>query len=319
MSRGHAEIVLLANPAAGGGRAKLALDCCVAELARRGVAHRAIVAGDPDDVRRQAAALAGRQLRVVAVGGDGLLRLVAGELAGSGTPLAICPAGRGNDFARVLGIPREPAAAIAIALEGRERTVDLGRVDGKPFLGIASLGFDSLANEIANKVRVVRGQLVYALGALGALAQWRPARFEVVVDGREFELHGYAVAVANSGCYGGGMWLAPHASLFDGYLDVVATAHASRLRLLRNLPRVFAGTHLALPEVITDRGRTVTVISDRSFDVYADGDPVSRSPCTVTVERSSLRVVVAADRAEATVLVPAASERTGSVVRTPGR
>lgn len=318
MSEGPRELVLLANPAAGGGRAKRALECCVAELARRGVRHRAVVADGPDDVRRQAAALAGRQLRVVAVGGDGLLRLVAGELAGSDTALAICPAGRGNDFARVLGIPRAPAAAIAIALAGRERAVDLGRVDGKPFLGIASLGFDSAANEIANKVRVVRGQLVYALGALAALARWRPARFAVAVDGRQFELHGYAVAVANSGCYGGGMWLAPHASLVDGRLDVVATAHASRLRLLRNLPRVFAGTHLALPEVVTERGRTVTVDSDRPFDVYADGDPVSRSPCTVTVERGSLRVVVAADGAEATASLPADGERAG-LARALGR
>ena len=93
------------------------------------------------------------------------------------------PGGRGNDFARVLGIPLEPVAACAVLATGVVRELDLARSDGRTFIGIASCGFDSEANRIANETRLVRGNLVYAYGALRALAGWQPATFEVQLDG----------------------------------------------------------------------------------------------------------------------------------------
>ena len=132
------------------------------------------------------------------------------------------PGGRGNDFARVLGIPLDPVAACAVIAANVVRELDLGVVDDRTFISIASCGFDSEANRIANETRLVRGNLVYAYGALRALAGWRPARFEVTLDGGEPRtMRGYTVAVANSGAYGGGMLMAPSASLDDGTLDVV--------------------------------------------------------------------------------------------------
>ena len=89
------------------------------------------------------------------------------------------PGGRGNDLARVLGIPDEPAAAIDVLAAGTTREIDVGEANGRRFLGIASVGFDSDANRIANETRVVRGNLVYAYAALRALAAWKPARFTV--------------------------------------------------------------------------------------------------------------------------------------------
>ncbi len=78
-------------------------------------------------------------------------------------------------------------------------------------MGIASVGFDSDANRIANETRVVKGDLVYLYAALRALWHWKDATFEVVVDGERHSVTGYAVAVANSKAYGGGMYLVPHA------------------------------------------------------------------------------------------------------------
>ena len=119
------------------------------------------------------------------------------------------PGGRGNDFARVLGIPTDPAEAARLAVEGQERLLDVANVDGTPFVGIASFGFDSDANRIANEAKLVKGNLVYLYAALRALVAWKPAHFTVDVDGERHEFTGYSVAVGNSKVYGGGMFVLP--------------------------------------------------------------------------------------------------------------
>lgn len=283
---------VICNPSAGGGRSLKRLPAVVATLERLGAPHRVIRTRDIDHARSSARAAAEAGETVAAIGGDGLLAPIAGELRRTGSALAIVPGGRGNDLARVLGVPRDPAAAARVAIEGRERTIDMATVDGVPYLGIASFGFDSDANRIANETRVVRGNLVYLYAALRALAGWRPARFAVVVDGERHELAGYSVAVANSKAYGGGMLLAPQAELDDGLIDVVAIGRASRLHFLSKLPRVFRGAHLGDPTVTALRGRVVELAADRDFDVYADGDPIGSVPARVEVDPGCLRVVV---------------------------
>jgi YegS/Rv2252/BmrU family lipid kinase len=229
---------------------------------------------------------------VAAIGGDGLLRPLAAVLRGTDAALAVIPGGRGNDLARVLGIPADPVAAARVAAEGPERLIDVAEVDGEPYLGIASFGLDSDANRIANEVRLVRGNLVYLYAALRALARWQPADFTVTVDGERHDISGYSVAVANSKAYGGGMFIAPQAELDDGELDVVAVGYVSKLRSLRNLPLVFKGEHLGLSNVITFRGTTVEVAASRPFAIYADGDPIGAVPATIRIERRCLRIVV---------------------------
>jgi YegS/Rv2252/BmrU family lipid kinase len=206
--------------------------------------------------------------------------------------LALIPCGRGNDLARVLGVPRTAAEAAELAVNGGERLLDVASVNGTPFLGIASFGFDTDANRIANEARLVRGDAVYAYAALRALIAWKPALFTVTVDGARHEMSGFSVAVGNSGAYGGGMHLLPHASLDDGELDVLLSERTSKLTFLRSLPKVFKGTHLQSPHAHVYRGRVIEVGSDRPFVIYADGDPIGATPATMTVEPRCLRVIV---------------------------
>src|SRR5207248_3631641 len=143
-------------------------------------------------------------------------------------------------------------------------------------------GFDSFANRSANETRIVRGNLVYAYGAIRALIGWRPACFEVTFDdGRKHDVTGYSVGAANSKAYGGGMYVAPGAELDDGLLDIVTCADMPKRRFLtKMLPRVFKGTHVELPEVTVLRARTVAIDADRPFTMYADGDPIAELPVT---------------------------------------
>ncbi|MDQ3644613.1 MAG: diacylglycerol kinase family lipid kinase, partial [Actinomycetota bacterium] len=265
-----------------------------AEFDRLGAVHRVVETRSTEHAEEEAAAAVEAGETVAALGGDGLLRPVAGVLRGTPSALAVIPGGRGNDLARVLGIPSEPVAAARVAAAGHERLIDMAEVDGVPYLGIASFGFDSEANRIANEARLIRGNLVYLYAALRALASWKPAGFTVTVDGVRHDLSGYSVAVANSKAYGGGMFMAPQAELDDGSLDVVVTGRESKARFLRSLPLVFKGEHLSEPSVSTFRGERIEVAADRPFDIYADGDPVGSVPATISVSPQCLRVIVPA-------------------------
>ncbi len=285
-------LVLICNPASANGRGARRLPLAQAEFDRLGVDFHTVETRDIGHAREAAEAAVAAGERVAGLGGDGLLRPLAAALRGSESSLAIVPGGRGNDFGRVLGIPTDTVEAVRVAAAGNERLVDIGTVDGEPFLSIASFGFDSDANRLANEVKVVRGNLVYLYAALRALVQWKPARFTVTVDGEQHDLAGYSVVVANSKAYGGGMFIAPQAELDDGLLDVVISGDGTKLAFLRGMPKVFKGEHLDEPSVTVLRGREVAVAADREFDIYADGDPIGAVPATVRVEHRALRVVV---------------------------
>ena len=286
--------VLLVNPASARGRALTALPAVIAELDALGAPHRTVTTRSTEHAAEEARRAADAGEAVAALGGDGLLRPIAGVLRRTESALALIPCGRGNDLARVLGVPKDPARAARLAVQGRERLLDVADVDGTPFVGIASLGFDSDANRIANEAKLVRGNAVYLYAALRALLAWKPASFTVTVDGLRHELRGYSVAVGNSRAYGGGMMLLPHAELDDGKLDVLMSEHEPKLRFLGHLPKVFKGTHLDSPHARLARGAVVEVDSDRPFVVYADGDPIGATPATMRVEPRCLRVIVPA-------------------------
>jgi YegS/Rv2252/BmrU family lipid kinase len=285
---------LLVSPASAGGKPLKVLPEVTAELDRLKAPYRTIETRGLDHAAEEAEAAAKTGETVATLGGDGLVRPVAGALRDSEAALAILPGGRGNDFARVLGLPREPATAARVAVQGVERLVDVAEVDGVPFIGIASLGFDSDANRIANEAKFVRGNLVYLYAAMRALVAWKDATFTVTIDGDRHVFAGWTVGVANSKAYGGGMFAAPDAELDDGRLDIVTCGTMSKLGFLRVLTRIFKGTHVQLPQISTYRGEDVSVDSDRPFDIYADGDPLGRTPAAMRVRQRCLKVIVPA-------------------------
>src|SRR5579884_3623700 len=172
-------LLLIVNPVAGGGRPARALPQVQAELRARGVEQRFEYTKSLAHARELALEAAANGEVAVAFGGDGLISAVAGALKGSRGVVGILPGGRGNDLCRVLGIPLKPVAACGVLASGVERELDLGEAAGRTFAGIASCGFDSLVNRIANETTVVRGSPVYGLALLRALPGWRAARFEV--------------------------------------------------------------------------------------------------------------------------------------------
>jgi YegS/Rv2252/BmrU family lipid kinase len=287
------DVALIVNPSAGGGRAGRALPRIEAAMRAHGLRFHVERTRSLEHARELAGAASAAGEVAAACGGDGIVGAVAGALydCGGEGVLAIVPGGRGNDFARTLAIPSDLDGACGLIAAGRERTIDLGEVEGRCFVGIASCGFDSDANRIANATRVP-GTGAYLWGAVRALASWTPARFELELDGVRHEHVGYNVAAANGQAYGGGMLLAPDAALDDGLLDVVTVGGVSKLRFAGQLPRVFKGTHVRNGEVIVRRGRELRIAADRPFTLYADGDPIAELPATVRTLPAAVRVLV---------------------------
>jgi len=301
-----APICLVVNPAAGGGKAGRLAPEVERALRAQGLTVRRADTRDLDHARELAVEAANAGETIVALSGDGLIGALADALRLlPGSVLGVVPGGRGNDLARVLGIPDDTTAAVAIIAAGHTQPVDLGIVEqhdsatgGQAFVGIASAGFDSDANRIANEAPAWLGGLVYLYGALRALAAWRPARFEIELDppGARRSFTAFSVGAANSKTYGGGMRAAPDALLDDGLLEVMVVENVGKLRFLtRILPKVFKGTHVHEPGVHVFRAREVSFSADRPFTMYADGDPIGELPVRVRALQGAVTMLTPAE------------------------
>jgi diacylglycerol kinase (ATP) len=266
--------------------------------------------GHAEELAR-AAARDGRQ-RVIAVGGDGTLQEVVNGMlsagnAGGGPILGILPTGRGNDLARSLGLPRSQAHAWRLASTAAPEPVDVLRAtasDGvaRWFVSAGGAGFDAqVARAMAGRTGWAGGQLGYLATTLRELRRFDNRGVRITIDGTPtISRRALFVAIANGEYYGGGMRIAPGAVVGDGEMDVCIVGDISRLEVIRWLPRLYRGTHVAHPKVELLRGRTLRLEADEPTCVHLDGEPFRDLPLTITVEAAALRVAGAASRPTST-------------------
>ncbi len=285
----------LVNPGGGRGRAGRRLRD-IRDLAQRAGAE-VVLSRDVNHLCAEAQRAAGEGVeRLLVAGGDGTVHHAIRGLAGSECALAILPLGSGNDLGASLGVPAELGRAVAFALDGPVRRIDLARFGDVPFGCVAGVGFDSEVNRYANSLRRLRGPLLYIWSVLRVLPRFRPVGVRLSYDGGEFTGRAMFVAFANAPRYGGGMRIAPQARLDDGQIEVVIVRALSRAKLLRVFPRVFSGTHTRFPEIDIVRTRRAEIALDRRLVAHGDGEPlveVGERPVTVEVVPAGLRVVVA--------------------------
>jgi diacylglycerol kinase (ATP) len=289
---------LIVNPTSGGGRGWRVVGQAAPLLCRAGLQPEVVMCtnGDEPGVLARQAADAGHRL-VVAVGGDGQAAAVAAGLVGSDTTFALLPAGSANDYARTLGMPRgDVAAAVEAIAAGRTARVDTVEVKvadrARHFLNVVGTGFDAAVAGRAEKIPMFRGAGRYVLAIVAELPRFRAATITVDVDGVARELRAMMVAIANGVSYGGGMRVAPMATLDSGQLEVCVVGEVSKPEFLRAFPKVFRGTHVTHPAVTMLSGREVRLAADRPLRLIGDGEWFGELPATVTVDPASLRVVV---------------------------
>ncbi|MGF2947979.1 diacylglycerol kinase [Microbacterium alcoholitolerans] len=294
--RGH--IAVIANPHSGKGRGHRAAESTIAALREFGADVRAYAGGSAAETRELARqALAADPDVLVVVGGDGTLSGILDLLERSDVPVALVPAGTGNDLARALGLPRRDApAAAALAVRGEVRVIDIGEARSADrttlFLSVAALGFDAKVSDRTNRLRWPRGAMRYYFALVIELIRLRPLAFRIAIDGEaEHSAPGTLIAVGNTTSYGGGMPVCAGAEPDDGFLDVVHVGPLSRLRLVRLFPLLLSGRHLSRPEVTHRRARSVRV-SAPGLVIYADGERIGSESAVLSVRAAALRIMV---------------------------
>ena len=291
-------VVMLVNPTSGRGRGAEMAPVAIDRLRQRGVeVVEAIGISATEAVQSAADAIARGTDALVACGGDGTVHAALQLVAGTDTPLGIIPVGTGDDNARSLGIPLDDAAAAAdVVADGHVRVVDAGHIETADetqrwFLGVMSSGFDSLVTERANNMSFPKGQARYAVATFAELSVFKPLPYDVKIDDLHHKAEAMLVAVGNGASYGGGMKVCPDAVIDDGLLEVTFLGKVSKATFLRVFPKVFSGTHVEHPAVLSMRGANIWLDAPGQI-VYADGERVGPLPATVQCRPGAVRAFV---------------------------
>jgi YegS/Rv2252/BmrU family lipid kinase len=270
------------------------------EQALRGVADEVTVRavhGGLDLLEALSAAADDAPDLLVAGGGDGTIGCAAEMVAHTRTRLGVLPLGTANDFARTLEIPTGLVEAVDTLVTGQVVDVDLGRVDGRAYLNVASVGLSvAVTQRLTPGLKRRLGRFAYPAATLAAYRSHRPfaARLELD-DGTVLELSDLMqVAVGNGRHYGGGLTVAPHASIDDHLLDVYAVEQG-RLRDHVSVARLLRTGHLVEHERVHHvTARRLRLVTDEPLPVNVDGEIAATTTATFEVDRNALHVVVPA-------------------------
>lgn len=287
-----APIAVLVNPTAGKGRGAHYSVPVAERLSGAGFDVQVLVGDDGVDALRLAREAVAREVQaLVVVGGDGMVHIGFNAVAGTSVPLGLVPAGSGNDYARMVGLPvHEPVAATDHIIGDEPVPVDAGLAGDEWFGCVLSAGFDSMVNERANRMRWPKGHARYDISMLMELGVFKPLPFRLVVDGREIQTEAMLVAVGNAASYGGGMRVCPGARLDDGRFYVTVLNRISKPEFLRVFPRVYKGTHIEHPAVSVYEASELTLEAP-GVVAYADGERITPLPLRVRTVPAAVQML----------------------------
>lgn len=301
------EMKLIVNPAAANGAVGRNWPRVRDFLQAEGAKFDAVLTEEPGHATRLARqALDDGYRTIVAVGGDGTVNEVLNGLVEEGSvdpevTLGIIPCGTGADFSRTLGIPRDYVGACRHLLRLVTRLVDLGRItclrEGREveryFINAAGLGFDGEVAEVANRFpKVLGGTITYLACLFISLVTYRNKNVELSFDGQHLKGRLNSVILCNGRYFGGGMFIAPGASLDDGIFDVIILGNLNKLEVVMNVRRVYRGTHLAHPKVSLCHAKEVHVEARERMFIQAEGELIGEAPATFQIIPQALRVLV---------------------------
>jgi YegS/Rv2252/BmrU family lipid kinase len=210
----------------------------------------------------------------------------------------VLPHGTGQDFGRTHGIPADFDAAVAVALTGSARGVDLGRAvfakeagTGRLFANVGSVGMSGAVARRANAMsKRLGGRATFYYALTREFLAWRNTEVTVTFDGGERHGRMHDVIVANGRWHGGGMKLAPEARADDGLFDVVLIGDVTKLDFLTTSPKLYSGRHIGHPRIDVLRSATLEVDAGVALPVELDGEVAGVTPVRFEVVPAALQL-----------------------------
>lgn len=236
--------------------------------------------------------------RIYSVGGDGTLNEVLNGMVNTKSSLAVIPSGSGNDFIKNIYNYNKKEAVEDIlykTVNGKEALIDLGKVNNRYFLNIASVGFDAEVayNSIKfKKLPLINGTAAYFLGVLTTVFKYKSYDLKINIDNDGFNLSSLLVAVANGRYYGGGINVAPKAKLDDGFFDICLIKRVGRLKILGLFPKVIKGTHETIKEVDFRCGKMVHIYSEEDLAFNIDGEITRGKEAEFQIIKHGVKIVL---------------------------
>jgi diacylglycerol kinase (ATP) len=293
--------LIILNPWAGRGTAGQRRGELEAALGRAGVAFELVTTyarGGATELTYQA--IERGYGRVVAVGGDGTINEVVNGLLGArqrlerSAQLGIVPLGTGSDFVKTLaGLePNDLDGAARRLAQGQTHLIDAARITVEAgsqelqryFINGLGMGIDAQVAVESLKLTRLKGFAVYLVAIIRALASYRPSIMTVRYEGRELRKRMLMASVANGRCQGGGFWITPEALLDDGALDICLVEQMRLDEIIRHLPKLMEGSHMALRQVTMGRAQQIEVVSNAPMPVATDGEVVATDARRVLIE-----------------------------------
>jgi len=287
------KLLVITNPLAGGGKTVHLLPKIKRWLSESPHEFSFRIPQSPEDMRSEIAKAATQGLdAVLIVGGDGTVHQALPALAETKIPFGFLPCGRGNDFARNIGLSTNLEKNCSLPPAPSFHEFDLPRINNAPFVSVAYVGFDAEVNKLANDQKgYFGGTLGYIVCVLKALKNFRSFEIEITIDDYYLRERVMMVTVANAPFYGGGMKIAPDASMNDGLLNVCIVKEISKLELLWEFPKVFKGTHIYHPRIMMKSGRRIRLTSDEPRKIFADGEYAGHLPAEFSIDNRKIEVI----------------------------
>jgi YegS/Rv2252/BmrU family lipid kinase len=217
------------------------------------------------------------ELRIYIVGGDGTVNVIVNKILDYNLPFGIVPCGTGNDLASFLYGKRnwDIKTYILKLLDGKEDYIDIGRVDDKYFLNIASVGFDADVAKEANKLKRISffpRFLAYNFSIIKVLIRKKSKEYKIYIDDNNYSNNYLLIAIANGKYYGGGIIPAPNAKINDGLFDVCLVKDVSIFKFLKLLPLYKPGKHTNLDMVNIIKCKKISIVQEKEEPLNLDGD-----------------------------------------------
>ncbi|AOT70478.1 diacylglycerol/lipid kinase family protein [Geosporobacter ferrireducens] len=287
-------ILFIVNPVAGKGKSLEFAAYIENTLKEKGIDYAmkfTTLKGEAEHIAKEAAD--GTYEKIVAVGGDGTVYEVINGLAGGTAALGVIPSGTGNDFVKTMKISPKLESALETVLNGEITAIDCGKVNGRYFINVASIGLDAeIVKKTEEMKKYIPGPTAYMAGLFKTLFQYRLQDVEIVIDDWVYKGKITLVAVGNGKYYGGGMKVVPSAKIDDGYFTVCLIKPMSKFKMLRLLPTIFSGDHIQESEVIILKGKKIRVSSKDPMILNTDGDISGTTPAVLEIIENRTSVIV---------------------------